>query len=341
MKGLGIGRVVGDRYRIESELGSGGMGAVYRAFDEREQTAVAVKTIRPDLCPGPTIVGRFRREAKILDGLAHPGVVRIRDAGILEDDGIFLVMELLDGETLLDRLRAAAPLPLAETVAIVRAICDALDAVHAEGLVHRDIKPSNVFLTSSGEVKLIDFGLARTVEIERLTLSGQVLGTPGYMSPEQLLGHLEVDVRTDVYAVGILAYAALSGRQPFTGDRLTMTHAVVHGVFRSLAQRRPDLPAAVVACVHRAMAASPNERHAGARQLADELEAAASGAREARPPPTGFDGGAKSSSQLFERVRLSALGAAPDAATRRSTWLFVAGVALFLVGLFGLWMSLP
>src|SRR5437764_4966571 len=209
-------------YRIVRKLGEGGMGVVYAAEDERLNRAVAIKTIRD---AGDSIVReRFMREARAAASLSHPNVCQLFDIGDSEGEP-FLVMELLDGESLAERLGRGA-LPLAEAIRITLAILTALEALHGRGFVHRDLKPSNVFLTGFG-VKLLDFGLARELHAPKvssdattmqpgaspLTLSGMIVGTPRYMAPEQILG-TPVDARTDLFSVAVLLFEMVSGAPP-------------------------------------------------------------------------------------------------------------------------------
>src|SRR5262245_8671680 len=207
-------------YRIERTLGQGGMGVVYAAHDERLDRPVALKMIGV-LAPDDQARKRFAREARAAARINHPHVCQIYEVG--EDGGDpFIAMELLAGESLSERL-ARGTLPLAETVTASLQVLDALEALHAQGLVHRDLKPSNVFLCPRG-VKLLDFGLARPVDASlvedvthsRLTRSGVVVGTPQYMSPEQVYGN-EVDARSDVFAAGTIVFEMLAGRPAFGG----------------------------------------------------------------------------------------------------------------------------
>jgi serine/threonine protein kinase len=261
------------RYRILHRLGQGGMGVVFAAEDESLGRRVAVKTITE---PDESARKRFRREARAAAGVNHPNVCQVYEIG--EDGGqLFIAMELLEGESLADRL-SRGPLPTAEAIVLGRSTLGALQALHATGIVHRDLKPSNVFLTPHG-VKLLDFGLARplpgelTQSIEtgtELTRPGLLVGTPRYMAPEQVLGH-EVDARTDLFSAAAILYEAVSGRPAFLGA------TVVEVLSATLHEQPPALAgdATVVALdriLRRALAKRPADRPASAEKMAEEME---------------------------------------------------------------------
>ena len=276
------------RYRITSKLGEGGMGVVYAAHDERLDRRVALKMIRKAVADGRARE-RLWREARAAASLNHPNVCQLYEIG--EENGeLFLVMELLDGESLAVKL-VRGPLPCAETVQITLAILAALEALHRRGLMHRDLKPSNVFLTPHG-VKLLDFGLARPIPAgggateTGLTLAGTVMGTPDFMAPEQVLGQ-SVDARSDLFAAGCLLFEMLCGKPPFAGDSvLRVLHAIT-------ADQPPVLggsPAIVAAdrVIHRALSKNPEDRYQTADAMAQDLRAAllvadGGGAPTARP----------------------------------------------------------
>jgi serine/threonine protein kinase len=205
-----IGSWLNDRYRLDAEIGHGGAGVVYRAYDMMLDRAIAIKVLsHRDL--GPQGRTRLLREARAAAKLNHPNIVNLYDVGE-QDDLSFVIMELVEGETLYER----KPETVHEIVSIVRQICEALEHAHARGIVHRDLKPENVIITTEGVVKLTDFGLARSAA-SRLTPEGMVVGTVFYLSPEQALGK-EIDERTDLYALGVMLYELLSGQLPFTAD---------------------------------------------------------------------------------------------------------------------------
>ena len=259
-------------YRIESALGAGGMGEVYKARDTRLERTVAIKVLPEHVASDPDLKERFEREARSVAALNHPHICTLHDIG--NQDGIdFLVMEYLEGETLEGRL-AGGPLPLSEAVQLTLAILSTLDAVHRRGLIHRDLKPANLFLTTHG-LKLLDFGLARPVApsvsaaTAKMTQAGTVLGTPQYLAPESLNGQ-PVDARADLFAAGTILYEMLTGQPPFKADSLAaLVHAVVH-------ERPPALTgspaiAAVDRVIHRAMAKRPADRYASADAMSQDL----------------------------------------------------------------------
>ena len=249
---VGVGRQLGP-YKIAALLGAGGMGEVYRARDSKLARDVAIKTLPPELASDPNRLTRFHREARALATLNHPNIAAIYG---LEEwaGGSYLVLELVDGETLADRLSQTGPMATGEVLRIASQIAEALEAAHGKGITHRDIKPSNVKVTPEGRVKVLDFGLAKSlpqggVYHETSTLStatalhtesGAIVGTPPYMSPEQIRGHV-TDQRTDVWAFGCVVYELLSGKRPFRGS-------TVPDIFAAILQGEPDwhdLPAGV------------------------------------------------------------------------------------------------
>jgi serine/threonine-protein kinase len=269
-----------ERFRIERELGVGGMGSVYAALDLRTGTRVALKLMRPELAGDVRAVERFRREGAALAAISHPAVVQIREIGELPDGSLFLAMELLEGETLAARLERTGRMGAHELLPIVLGLCDGLTAAHAGGVIHRDIKPSNIHLpdpavlarvTQTGQtapVKLVDFGVARVRGLSKVTSSGLAVGTVRYMAPEQLTAGA-VDERVDVYALGVVMYEALAGEHPFERAGDDPIGSILVGRFTPLSALRPDLPPAITQVVHRAMARLPTERFASAGALAD------------------------------------------------------------------------
>jgi TolB-like protein len=256
-------------YRIVRQIGRGGMGIVYEAFDEKLRRAVALKTILP--AADAQMRDRLMREARAAAAVSHPNICQIFEIGEHEGDP-FLAMELLDGQALADRL-IDGPMPPTDAIATTIAVLSALDALHKRSIVHRDLKPSNVFLSAHG-VKLLDFGLARpfaiTVDDTALTMPGVLLGTPRYMAPEQARGE-EVDARTDLFAVGALLFEMLSGRPAFNGaGAIDALHAVLH-----------DQPPALVGSplvvdadrvIQRALMKAPKERHQSADEMTRDLK---------------------------------------------------------------------
>ena len=255
-----IGTLIGERYRLEERIGSGGMSSVYRAFDPMLERWVAIKLMHRDISHDPDQLERFRREARTVAQLNHPHVVTVIDAG--EDDGApYIVFEYVEGETLKERIRRLGRLPVSEAVAYAIEIGRALEAAHASKLVHRDVKPQNVLIDRDGRAKVTDFGIARSLEAQGLTATGRVLGTTDYVSPEQALGH-EVTGQSDIYSLGIVVYEMLTGETPFKADTqvaVAMRH--VRDPLPDVQRRRPEISASLAAVVERATAKETQNRY--------------------------------------------------------------------------------
>ncbi|MCC6750338.1 MAG: serine/threonine protein kinase [Deltaproteobacteria bacterium] len=258
---LPLGSVLLGRFQVERTLGRGGMGAVYLATDRQMGEQVALKVIARNLSDDPAAAERFRREASSARKVTHPNVIRIHDLG--EAEGLlFLSMEYFPGLTLAELLSRRRHLPLDETRALVGQICDALAAAHQAGVIHRDLKPQNVLVNERGELRVIDFGLAKASFFAGMTATGLILGTPEYMAPEQVRGQ-PMDARTDVYALGAMTYHLLCGRPPFVADS-PIAVGFLHCSEEPLppSTRRTELPAAVDEPVLRALAKDPARRFA-------------------------------------------------------------------------------
>ncbi|WP_405095996.1 serine/threonine-protein kinase [Micromonospora sp. NBC_01412] len=270
---LHSGLRLGGRYRLDTRIGAGGMGEVWRAVDEVLGRVVAVKAMLPEVADEPDFARRFLAEAKAMASVNHPAVASIHDYG--RSDGVtFLVMEFVDGESLSGVLRRSGRLAPEEVMRLIAQAADGLQAVHDCGIVHRDVKPANLLIRRNGSVLITDFGISRTWDGTHLTVSGAVLGTPSYLSPEQVLGQ-PATALSDVYALGLTAYECLAGHRPFAGDS---PYAVA--LQRVQFAPRPlgaDLPAPVLAVVGRALATDPAGRWACAAELADAARAAADG----------------------------------------------------------------
>jgi eukaryotic-like serine/threonine-protein kinase len=263
------------RYRLDRELGRGGMATVFLGLDLKHQRPVAIKVLDPDLSSG---LGpeRFLHEISIAARLNHPLILPLHDSG--EVDGLlYYVMPYVPGETLHQRLEREGPLPIDEAIRIVREIADALTHAHQNGVIHRDIKPENIFL-SSGHAMVADFGIARAVDAaggKRLTATGLAIGTPAYMSPELAGGDRQVDARSDIYSLGCVAYAMLAGAPPFTGANaraVMVRHAV--DAPPPLRTIRPTVSRAVESAVERALAKTPADRYPTVQAFADALRQA-------------------------------------------------------------------
>jgi serine/threonine-protein kinase len=292
------GDVVAGKYRIEELIGEGGMGAVYGATHTLTGKRVALKWMLPELAADQGAVQRFVREAQAAGRIDHPNVVDIYDVG--EHDGsTFLVMEYLHGETLTAAFKRGG-LEAQQIIQLLIPAMRGVAAAHKTGVVHRDLKPDNVFLCrdadgSYREPKVLDFGISKVSASEgqlnpRLTRTGAVMGTPYYMSPEQIRGSAEVDRRTDVYAFGVILYEALTGRVPFEADAYSaLILEIATGTPKRLRELRPDLPKALEDVVLKAMAREPEQRYADVEALARALEPFAQGVtfRLERPDPSG------------------------------------------------------
>jgi eukaryotic-like serine/threonine-protein kinase len=257
-------------YQITGTLGEGGMGIVYAAWDDRLNRAVALKTIRANVSD-PAATERLRREARVAARVNHPNICQLYDVGS-EEGQFYIAMELLEGEPLATRM-AEGPIPLKEAVSIELATLSALEALHNHGLIHRDLKPSNIFLTPHG-VKLLDFGLARPLDEQdvRLTMPGMLLGTPRYLSPEQLTGQT-ADFRSDVFAAGVVLYEMITGQPAFNGRSIPeVVHAVVYDHPPALGGSATV--ASIDRIVHKAIAKKPQDRYRTAAGMADDLRAA-------------------------------------------------------------------
>ena len=263
-----IGTTVG-KYRIIGQLGRGGTGMVYRAVDETLGREVAVKTLNGGL--GETdVLKRFRAEATILARLNHPEIATIYELFRSETD-LFMVMELVRGETLEQLASRVGPLSPPRAASLSDRILSALEHAHRAGVVHRDMKPANVMVTEGGGVKIMDFGVARVCGGEHMTMNGYVVGTPAYMAPEQVLAQ-DVDGRADLYSVGVVLYRLLTGTLPFQADTpVAMLHQQIAELPTPLSQHRDDLPEWCETIVQRALAKSPAARFQTAGEFREAL----------------------------------------------------------------------
>ena len=280
MVGINVGN-----YRISALIATGGMGTVYAAEHPGIGRRAAVKVLQRGLARDPQMVTRFLNEARAANAIHHPGIVEIFDSGTLPDGAAYIVMELLRGESLGARLVRRRRLPLQEAVGIIEQAAEALGAAHAVGIIHRDLKPDNLFLVPDprapgGElVKLLDFGIAKLgsglAALGQSTQAGAVMGTPAYMSPEQCVGHKNIDQRSDVYALGVILYEILCGQPPFWSEafgELAHLHiAVPPPPPRSF---DPGIPERVEAVLLRALAKDPAARFVSTRELKAALRAA-------------------------------------------------------------------
>jgi serine/threonine-protein kinase len=272
-----------DRFEIVREIGRGGMAIVYLAHDRRHDRKVALKVLRPEL-QSSVSAERFLREIRFAAQLQHPHILPLHDSGIV-DQAVYYVMPFVEGESLRDQLRRSGRLPIADAVAIALQVADALAFAHERGVVHRDIKPENILLTVRGSAGatpfalVADFGIARALserEGETLTVTGLVIGTPAYMSPEQAVGDRSVDARSDVYSLGCVLYEMLCGHPPFAGD--TTRGLIAEQVLQTppaVSESRKGVPASLEAIVRTAMAKHPGDRYVSAVAMSTALRSAA------------------------------------------------------------------
>jgi eukaryotic-like serine/threonine-protein kinase len=266
------GTLLNDRYRLGPLLGEGGMAVVYRAHDETLDREVAVKILRSQFASDEDFVRRFRQEARNAAALSHPSIAPVFDTGV-DGDLEYIVMQLVDGPDLERVLSDSGRLPVSEALRITADVADALQAAHDSGIVHRDIKPGNVLLTSNGDVRVVDFGIARALGDSRTTQPGLLLGSVQYCSPEQVLG-APIGPASDVYSLGVVLYELLTGLRPFDGPEPA-------AVALERLRRDPHPPSAVAPevpedldrLVLRAMARRPDDRYPSARALAEEIRA--------------------------------------------------------------------
>jgi len=259
-------------YEVRELIGRGAMGAVYRAYDRALDREVAVKFLATEAAPTPAEMERFYREARAAAGLTHPNIVVIHDVG--EHAGTcYFVMELLSGGSLRQRLQEGLRCPWREGLRVVLQVCQALEAAHARGLLHRDIKPDNVWVLPDGHVKVLDFGIAHFSTAQTLTQADEMLGTPEYMAPEQIMGE-KLDGRTDLYALGILMYETFTGQLPFSGpNAVTVIYKQMEQAPTPPSHLSRDLPVAVEKIILKAMAKDPGRRYDSAAQMRGEVEA--------------------------------------------------------------------
>ena len=287
-------RLLGGRYELDGVVGRGGMAEVYRARDIRLDRIVAIKTLRADLARDQIFQARFRREAQSAASLNHPSIVAVYDTGEDMATGLpvpYIVMEYVDGRTVRDLLQEGHRLLPERSLEIIDGVLRALDYSHQAGIVHRDIKPGNVMVTRNGDVKVMDFGIARAMSDAQATMTqtAQVIGTAQYLSPEQARGE-RVDSRSDLYSTGCLLYELLTGRPPFTGDSpvaIAYQHVRENPVPPSRVD--PEVPPWADAIVLKAMAKSPADRYQTAGDMRADLQRAASGMPVAAAPPTRLD----------------------------------------------------
>jgi eukaryotic-like serine/threonine-protein kinase len=272
-----LGTLLGGRYRLDAQIGRGGMSTVYRAFDTVLERPVAIKLMHREIAADSDQLERFRREARSVARLNHPHIVTVIDAGEEpapdgEGGTPYIVLEYVEGETLKQLIRREGPLEITQAIAYAIEIARALGAAHEQLIVHRDVKPQNVLIGEEGGAKITDFGIARTLTEEGLTVAGRVLGTTDYVSPEQALGQ-SVTGQSDLYSLGVVLYEMLTGEVPFKGETpvaVAMRH--VREQVPDVQRLRPEVSAATASVVDRAVAKDLDWRYRDAAQMIADLE---------------------------------------------------------------------
>ena len=263
--------LLGARYLLGEMIGTGGMADVYIAQDQRLSREVAIKILRSDLAKDPLFVARFRKEAKAAAGLNHPAVVAVYDSG--EEPAPYIVMELVSGHTLRDLIHDGERLPLQRALEIAEGVLAGLEYSHARQIVHRDIKPANVMITDKGDVKVMDFGIARAMDDLGATLTStwNVVGTAQYLSPEQAVGE-PADLRSDIYSAGCLLFELLSGQPPFTGETpVSIAYQHASSTAPLIRTIQPDLPEGIETILAVALAKKPADRYQSAQEMLDDI----------------------------------------------------------------------
>ncbi len=279
-----VGVTLSGRYRLQRLIATGGMGQVWEAVDSRLGRRVAVKVLKAEYSSDPEFVERFRSEARTVAMLNHPGIAGVHDYGETDIDGegrtAYLVMELVNGEPLNSVLKRTGRLSLRHALDMLEQTGRALQVAHNAGLVHRDVKPGNILITPTGQVKLTDFGIAKAVDAAPVTQTGMVMGTAQYIAPEQALGH-DATAASDVYALGVVGYEAVSGKRPFVGDG-ALTVAMKH-IKETPAPLPADLPPNVRELIEITLVKSPGMRYRNGGAFADAVAAVRAGRRPPRP----------------------------------------------------------
>jgi tRNA A-37 threonylcarbamoyl transferase component Bud32/tetratricopeptide (TPR) repeat protein len=334
------------KYEIVGKLGQGAMGEVFRAHDPVLNRAVAVKRISAGLDADEMVRKRFQREAQSAALLSHPNIITVYELGF-EGDQLFMAMELLDGIDLKHALTARA-MTLDEKVGVVQQICEGLAFAHSHDIVHRDLKPANIHILPSGRVKIMDFGLARLSGSE-MTTTGMVMGTPHYMSPEQVKGQ-KADARSDIFALGCLFYELLAGKKPFDAESM---HGVLYKIMQEepvpLREAAPGTPDALAHVVEKALAKNPDERFSSASDLLLALRQARSAMVSGRPERSPEHDRAIPAARagqrrpVGEQSRGSSRGSVPPVAPRRSRLGLLVGLAVVVLAIAGgaLWLRSP
>ncbi|MBK6534517.1 MAG: serine/threonine protein kinase, partial [Deltaproteobacteria bacterium] len=273
-----LGQLIQDRYLVVRKLGEGGMGRVYEAEHTLVKRRMAIKCLHAQYASNSDVLGRFLREAQAAGSIGNEHIVDVIDMGRMADGAPFMALEFLDGRDLADVLKEFGQLPIGRAVRVMRQVCDAVGAAHERGIVHRDLKPENVFLIARGAnpdfVKVLDFGIAKFLSGESgggRTGTGVMVGTPEYMSPEQIEDTKNVDHRSDLYALGVILYTALAGRPPFRTESIAkLAYEVCTLPPPPIRDARPDLPPALAAVIEQLLAKTPDARIQSAREVSSD-----------------------------------------------------------------------
>jgi len=269
--GLALGSLVAGRYQVIEELGSGGMGKVYKVIDRETREKLALKLLRPDIIRDDQAVARFMNELKIAHQVSHRNICRIYHLG-REDSSVFIIMEYVSGEDLKTFIRRSGQLSIGKAVSLARQVCDGLGEAHRLRIVHRDLKPHNIMIDTEGNAKIMDFGIARSLREEGLTQAGYAVGTPTYMAPEQVEGK-EVDQRTDIYSLGVVLYEMVTGRPPFRGDTdFSVASKHIHAAPVTPASLNPLIPDELSRIILRCLKKDRRERFQNAAELCAALD---------------------------------------------------------------------
>jgi Flp pilus assembly protein TadD/predicted Ser/Thr protein kinase len=309
--------IIAGKFRVLREIGRGGMGVVYEAEDLSLGRTVALKFLPPDRTSDPEARHRFAQEARAASALDHVNICDIHEIGETASGEMFIAMARYRGESLKERLDRG-PIPASEVMDLALQTAEGLGAAHEHGIVHRDLKPGNLFVTAEGRVKILDFGLAKLAGHDQSTATGSTMGTPAYMSPEQVRGG-HVDARTDLWSLGVVLYEMATGHRPFRrADNLSTLHAILHDPPEPVKDLRPEFPAAIEPLIGRALSKDPGTRFASAREMGDAL-------RSARDE-VGIQGARPARRLAFRRrrrsvVAIGGLAAAAVVAAAFSLWL--------------------
>jgi serine/threonine-protein kinase len=302
---VAVGDVLANKYRVDRVLGAGGMGMVVAATHLELDQKVALKFMLADLARSQQLMERFMREARATVKLKSEHVCRVFDVGKLEDGAPYIVMELMEGRDLANVLDERRTLPVAEAVDLLLQACEGVADAHASGMVHRDLKPGNLFVARDEDggplVKVLDFGISKSLLAGSVTRTGEIMGSPSYMSPEQMASSKDVDARSDVWALGVIAYEMLAGALPFSGDNLpAICLAVTTSEPRPLREARANVPVAVANAVMRCLDKQPARRPVDLAELAAELA------------PFGTAEGRASAKRIHNRLRAESRATRPE-----------------------------